>query len=204
MVSKVVRNVVQCTPEVYFGPRMQNYITEQCQLPKNNWIYEIIDGTREQDNVVLNDPEFIMLPDIDNHTQVFNYLVIFKDRSLKTIRDLKASHLPLLKRVRESITRLLLSSGCPHNQLMLYFHYLPSVYQLHLHIVAPYGRYTTQDPCKIHSLQNVISNLELHESYYQKIELTTVIVSNVDLIRIYLPYMNSIAISTRDEAPSSS
>eukprot|EP00960_Hanusia_phi_P002528 73527-Hanusia_phi.AAC.1 len=51
------RCVVACTPSHAFGPAMLSFIENQINMPRKQWIYEVIEGTREQDNVLLDTPD---------------------------------------------------------------------------------------------------------------------------------------------------
>jgi hypothetical protein len=59
----------------------------------------------------------------------------------------------------------------PREQVMAYVHYPPSVYQLHVHFAFPYGQYGQKDSYRIHSLQSIITNLEIDPEYYTKATL---------------------------------
>jgi hypothetical protein len=54
---------------------------------------------------------------------------------------------------------------------MAYVHYPPSVYQLHVHFCFPYGQYCHRDAFRVHSLANIINNLEIDADYYTKVTL---------------------------------
>jgi hypothetical protein len=185
---EVTRRVVVCTPEIAFGDAMQKYIDTQSKSHRKKWVYDIINGIRESDNVLYKCEDFIILPDTEtvNNCSVINWLVVFTDVSLKTIRSLERKHVDMLTKCKEKCIEMV---GNEHNydatQVLIYFHYLPSVYQLHAHVCAPYGQYTTSDICKIHTLENVISNLEIDSDYYKKVVMTTVVVGNGDLLNIY-------------------
>ena len=167
---------------------MQEYIAQQVSSIKKRWVYEILSGDSEKENVLLSTPEFIFLPDTEalNDGHVINWLAIFRDPSLKSIRSLTGVHLPVLKDCRDRcLAYVMQNTNFDACDVMAYFHYLPSVFQLHVHFCAPYGKYTTHDVCKIHTLDNVISNLEIDALYYQKVSLTTVVLGKGDLSSVY-------------------
>lgn len=182
------RCIVACTPGFAFGHDMQDFISNQVNLPRKQWIYEVIDGEREQDNVLIDIPEMVFLPDTHalNDGKTINWLAICKDRSLKTLRDLRGHHVKLLKRIRLQCTEFIMATtGWKKHNIMAYIHYLPSVFQLHIHFCAPYGSYTTLDVLKVHPLDTVISNLEIDPEYYRKVTLSTVVVGNANLLNVY-------------------
>jgi hypothetical protein len=184
----VNRSVVLCTPEIYHGGPMTSYVEGQTKAQKKQWVYEVLQGNRETETCLLNTETFMMLPDTEalNTGSVINWLVIFKDQSLKSIRSLRGQHLQLLKECKVQCTRYIIeNTGFGPDQVMAFFHYLPSVFQLHVHFCAPYGQYTTLDICKVHTLDNVISNIEIDPEYYAKASITTVIIGKGSLNDIY-------------------
>ena len=103
---------------------------------------------------------------------VLNWLVIIKNRSIKTIRDLDASHVSMLERVKSMcVERVEKEIGVEHDEIMFYVHYHPSVYQLHIHVAYPYMQNTHRDIYRIHSLDSIISNLKVDSEYYRKATL---------------------------------
>lgn len=186
--TETERCIVTCTPQHAFSDAMLHYIENQINSPRKKWIYDIIDGLREQENVLLDTPEFVFLPDTHaiNDGHVYNWMAVVKDRSLWTLRNLTGDHVPLLKRVKLlCVEQIMLLTGWKKHNIMAYVHYLPSVFQLHIHFCAPYGSYTTVDVFKMQPLDMVIKNLEIDSDYYKKANLTTVVVGNSRLMQIY-------------------
>lgn len=96
------------------------------------------------------------------------YLVIFKDTALKTIRDLAGAHVPMLEHVRRAV-RAWLDQHDPGDYVM-YFHFMPSVFQLHLHV-----RRSTccRTHVRIQPIQNVIGNLRKTADHYRNALILT-------------------------------
>ena len=181
------RRIVHCTPQVAFGNAMRDYIDAQTRSSRKQWIYEIIEGVRETEEKVFENDDFILTPDIEQNTSTTaNWLAIFKDRTLHSIRSLRGAHIPVLERTRDiCVASMAARTGFRRHEIMCYFHYLPSVFQLHLHVCAPYGMYTTQDVYKVNPIDNVISNLRIDPLYYERATITTVVVGRGDLPTIY-------------------
>jgi hypothetical protein len=179
--------IVRCTPMVAFGPAMRDYIEAQTLSSRKQWIYKIIEGTRETADKVFENDDFILTPDIEQNTEnTANWLAIFKDRSLHSISDLRGMHVPMLERARdECLSAMTRCTNFRRYEIMCYFHYLLSVFQLHLHVCAPYGLYTTQDAYKVQPIDDVISNLRMDPLYYTRATITTVVVGRGDLPAIY-------------------
>jgi m7GpppX diphosphatase len=181
------RSIVQCTPQTAFGAPMADYVAAQTRSVKKQWIYEIIGGTREAADKILENEHFILTPDIEANTaNTANWLAVFKDTSLHSIRSLEGRHVEMLEEARDlCVAAMAARTGFRPHEIMCYFHYLPSVFQLHLHVCAPYGLYTTPDVYKVHPIDNVISNLRIDPLYYQRATITTVVVGKGELSGVY-------------------
>ena len=176
------RVVVKETPEDFV--RATPFISQE--IERRQWVYQIIDGLLEQERVLLNTPDFMVVPDIEAPPteQGINWLVIFKDLSLRSLRDLRGAHLPLLRRVKDALA-MLLSTPC---ETMLYFHSPPSVWQLHLHVVGPCDVLrTTNDMQKVHFIDDVMSNLVVDPDYYRRVTMTYVLPVTHEFCRLYTP-----------------
>lgn len=187
--SASVRHVVTCTPRVAFGAEMCNYIETQKRSVRKQWIYDIISGEKESEHRIVDTPEFVVLPDTEaqNDELVLNWLVIFKDPALNSIRDLRGAHVAMLEECRSMcLQKIKEQTPFVEHNVICYFHYLPSVFQLHMHVCAPYGQYTTLDICKIHPVDNVLSNLRIDSNYYEKADITTVVIGKGELLNAFL------------------
>jgi m7GpppX diphosphatase len=61
---------------------------------------------------------------------------IVRDLSLRSIRDLRAKHVPMLRNLRQQcMTTLTQKYGVRPEHIFAYFHYQPSYYLLHVHFV---------------------------------------------------------------------
>ena len=190
------------TRAMYDSLHAQNYIQQEVDRPTKQWIMKIIDGMQEREDIKLNTDEFILLPDTERvnryHWKIqnvkrdktgmimrqrpvwrwctlqpcVNWLAIIKEPGLRSLRDLRGHHVPMLKRVlRKTFEKILLETGIHEEEVMAYIHYPPSVFQLHIHFAYPYAQQNHRDVYRIHSVQNVISNLEIDEDYYAKASL---------------------------------
>ena len=98
---------------------------------------------------------------------ILNWLGIALDMRLRTLRDLRGEHVPMLQNMLDAAMATIEShAGIPREQVMAYVHYPPSVYQLHVHFSFPYGQYCHRDTYRVHSLQAIINNLHVDPSYY--------------------------------------
>lgn len=164
-------HIVDETQEIY----------EQITLPyiqsssfSLDWIQNILDGKAEQENVIYTDKDkdagFVIVKDLkwDEELETLK-LIALPFKNIRSIRELDASHLPLLKNIKNNGAAAISKKyNIPVSQLRMYFHYQPSYYYLHVHIAylmfeAPGIRVE-----KAHLLSTVIRNLELMSDYYKK------------------------------------
>uniref|UniRef100_A0A1A9X208 m7GpppX diphosphatase n=1 Tax=Glossina brevipalpis TaxID=37001 RepID=A0A1A9X208_9MUSC len=182
--------VISETPELYEEITLPYISISQHSL---EWVYNILEHKQEADRIVYEDPDpetgFILLPDFkwDGRTlETLYLLVISHKRDIKSLRDLNAHHLPLLRNIRARASEAIEKRyGLISTQLRMYFHYQPSFYHLHIHI-NPIRNDAPGIWCeKSHMLDTVINNLELIENYYQKATLPFVLHEGNELLEQY-------------------
>ena len=183
------------TPAMHASPSVTRFIEQEVLRPGKQWILHIIDGVQEKEDVVYSNSDFVLLPDTERvnrywrappqasnahptrtiargQRRVLNWLAIAKDKQLRTMRDLRGHHVPMLKTLlstsRQAIEH---QTGIRQDQVMAYVHYPPSVYQLHVHFSYPYGQYCHRDAYRVHNLATIINNLELDPDYYKRATL---------------------------------
>ncbi|XP_065082943.1 m7GpppX diphosphatase [Ochlerotatus camptorhynchus] len=199
--SAHARYLVEETVHDYRSVTLPHLEQEQLSL---EWLYNILEHRKETDRIVYEDPSeetgFILLPDLkwDGKTVEQLYLLaLVHPKGIKSLRDLTADHLPLLRNLKDSGTRAIKQRyGIDSDHLRIYVHYQPSFYHLHVHFT-----YLKHDPpgihCeKSHLLTTIIENLELVSDYYQKVTLSCVL-SETDKLYVKL----KAAKKTADEQP---
>lgn len=112
------------------------------------------------------------LLDTDDQKKVY-CLAIVKRSGLRSLRDLRKEHIPLLKNIMTSTLRYIEAKfGIPKERMVAYVHYPPSYYHLHVHFShvsqADYG----QQVSRAHLLADVIENLKRDSEYYASRTLT--------------------------------
>jgi hypothetical protein len=104
--------------------------------------------------------------------RTLNWLAILTDARIRTMRDLCGEHIGMLETLRDvCLKRIHEVTGITSDEVMVYLHYHPSVYHLHVHFAYPYLQYNHRDVYRIHSLNNVISNLQIDGDFYQKAKI---------------------------------
>lgn len=183
--TKSARIYFEETYEVYKSSIEPWVTTQQNRI---EWVHNILNGTAEQDRLLLNTENFVMLPDYKWHEGNLDQLyclVIFKDLSLRSIRDLKDEHLGLLENTLKQVQKKIHSKYNVHdNQLLAFFHYHPSYYQLHLHVIRVGHVIGGAHVGVAHSLTSVMENLKMKKKFYQKAVLGYSLSTNSQLYEI--------------------
>jgi m7GpppX diphosphatase len=139
---------------------------------KDKWIYNIIDGISEQDNIIFKDNQFLLIPSYtwDKSIDNLHLLSIPFNKSIRCIRDLNSTHIELLKYMKiKSLEIINNNFNLDETELKIFFHYEPSTYHLHIHFINVLYIDSKSSVEYSHSLDNVIFNLELDSDYYKKI-----------------------------------
>ncbi|KAL9601044.1 MAG: hypothetical protein Q9219_002753 [cf. Caloplaca sp. 3 TL-2023] len=165
--------IVTETPETY-RDHVHPYIAKQREQGRLDWVFNILEGRKEQKDIVYRDPgqgstkdeAFILVPDLnwDRKTLTsLHLLAIVERRDIWSLRDLKKKHVVWLKHMRSKVLEATAKKypEIEEDQLKLYMHYQPTFYHLHIHVVhvmlEPTG---TQAAGKAIGLENLASQLE--------------------------------------------
>lgn len=140
---------------------------------KDMWIYNIINGIKEQHNIIYQNDSFMILKSYDWNTRDINkmhLLTIPKDISLRSIRSLTNNHVNLLKFMKNITINIIKEKyNIYENKLKIFFHYPPSTYHLHIHFTIIDDKDINSSVEYSHNLDDVIFNLEICDDYYKKI-----------------------------------
>ena len=175
------------TPELYQDVTLPHIMNEQRSI---QWMYNLLDHNEEVEKIIYEDPDpetgFILVPNrwsIELKPKYLRCLAIIRQRGLKSLRDLRASHLPLLRNLREKAVTILCGKfRLQPSQLRCYFHYQPSYYHLHLHITSM----AFSPGCdRSHLLDTVIDNIERYSHYYEEASLSFKVRETDQLYRKY-------------------
>ncbi|KAM9376149.1 m7GpppX diphosphatase [Pholidichthys leucotaenia] len=139
------------------------------------WVYNILEKKAESDRIVYEDPDpqvgFVLLPDFKwDQKQVDDlYLIaIAHQRGIKSLRDLRLEHLPLLNNIFQKGSEAILQRyNLPATKLRVYLHYQPSYYHLHVHFTKLGYEAPGCGVERAHLLADVIQNLQSDPQYYK-------------------------------------
>ncbi|XP_031829862.1 decapping enzyme, scavenger [Nomia melanderi] len=182
-------HIVDETYEIYKKVTLPHIESNNFSL---QWVYNILEHKAEQENIIYEDKDekigFVLVNDLKwNGERNTLKLIALPFQRIQSMRELNASHLPLLKNIRDAGIKVISKKfNVPASQLRIYFHYQPSYYHLHVHfsylMFETPGIYVE----KAHLLSMVIRNLELMPDYYTKAVLSFVVVAGDPLYNKYL------------------
>lgn len=155
-----------CSPHFYYGEEVQDSINRVTTQAAHQWIYNL--AAQFDEEIYLDEEEWVLAKDKHPGNDL-RYLIIFKDRNLKTLRDLRACHLHMLRYVQERSIKAVaqihgLEVKMARRQWRIFFHYYPSVFQLHAHIVA---EPVMRNADRMHDIRHVMRNLEFSSTWYR-------------------------------------
>lgn len=168
--AQLVRTVTE-TPQIY-KDYIRPYMQQKREQGRLNWVFNILEGRTEQEDVILRDTEhgpedgFLVLPDLNWDRKTIgslHLLALVERRDIWSLRDLKKKHIPWLKYLRQRLLEATVKiyPDLEQDQLKLYVHYQPTYYHFHVHIVnVMLEAGTTQSVGKAFGLENIIGQLE--------------------------------------------
>ncbi|KZT22760.1 scavenger mRNA decapping enzyme [Neolentinus lepideus HHB14362 ss-1] len=136
---------------------------------RTQWVTDILAGKTEADKILYRDTDsatgYVILPDMkwDLTTLSSLYLVaIALSPYIRSLRDLRRMHIPMLKSVRREAMRVVRERwGLGTGAVRFFVHYQPSYYHFHVHIVnANYAGLMGSTVGQAHLLDDIISMLE--------------------------------------------
>ena len=165
-----------CSPETFTSKNMQKYITENRQDANQEWIFNLIARKYRMSEIVLCCTDDWTLCR-DMHTMQNKWLVVYHDLSLHSIRDLRACHIDMLltsqRMCRQELRKKKILSDS--QDAIFFFHFMPSVYQLHMHVHIQdnMASESTRPHIRRHLLHQVVRNLIMDEQFYAKALILT-------------------------------
>lgn len=170
--SKQGARVVTETAEIY-EQHIRPYMQLQREQGRLNWVWNIIDGKTEVEDVIFRTPKgrdgdegFLLLPDLnwDRKTiESLHLLGLVERMDIWSLRDLKKKHIRWLRDMTAKLVHATVKTYplIEEDQLKLYVHYQPTYYHFHIHIVhVALEAGATQATGKAVGLESIISQLE--------------------------------------------
>ncbi|KAK4574827.1 hypothetical protein LTR86_001669 [Recurvomyces mirabilis] len=191
------------TPEIY-AKYVRPYIRRGREEGRLNWVFNIIDGKSEQENVLYRSAEadsnddYLLLPDLNWDRKTIgglHLLALVERRDLWSVRDLKKKDASWLRKLRSVIAQQVsgMYKGVETDMLKFYIHYQPTYYHFHIHVVhVDLDPTATQAVGKALGLDHIISQLDTmggdDEAGMHEVELSYTVGEAGELWNdIYLP-----------------
>jgi m7GpppX diphosphatase len=159
--------------EVYIRETYEEYkrILEKNVIVPSHWMENVLGGRECVDEVVYySDNEFMVLSDYDwdkRSVQQLHLLVIFRDSGLRTIREVRDHR--VLERAHEKVLKVLGMLGLSEEEVFMFFHYRPTYYRLHLHVVHIHnGSDVTASAVRAVPFFDVLHNVKMCPEYYER------------------------------------
>lgn len=135
---------------------------------KTNWLDNIILKKNTGEEIYYEDEDFMIINDYkwDRRNMKNMYiLLIFKEKQYRSVRDFNNSE--ILKKAKSAILDVLKKFEVAESSTCMFFHYRPSYFRAHIHIVN-ISTSLPGTPTRNIFLDEVIKNLDLDSEYYKK------------------------------------
>lgn len=164
--KKYTKLYVLETPEMY-REKILPYLNK-VHKENTKWMFDLLDNKTDQ-TIYSRTPNFLVCKDIKWSTNKIEdcYLLAIPDEKIMTIRDLRQKHIPLLESMKDEMIRVASRMNIHHSDLVFFFHYMPSIYQLHLHCCLKTNPRASDLRRGIYFYESVVGRLRL-DNYYWK------------------------------------
>lgn len=166
--------MVHETPEMY-----ERNVEPKIKCPE--WITRIEKGDAPGEEILMETSDFFLLPNFkwNRKPKDLYLLTIFKDTTLRSIRDLNQVNIDLLEKVKSTVLDYINQNyGLHQSHIRCFFHYYPSAWRLHMHVqhVSANTSLGSTTQCgRAHILEDVINNIKLVPRYYQTATISSVL-----------------------------
>lgn len=112
----------------------ENGPVKKAQKTMGHWSLELLKLMKDPEYIVKADDLITIIKDGYNKAK-FHYLIL-PNKRLHSIRDVKAEHLSLLKHMEKEAENLIKESPHKECNFKIGYHSVPSMSQLHLHVIS--------------------------------------------------------------------
>lgn len=165
--DQMLRMVTE-TPETY-RDHIRPYMSAKREEGRLNWVFNILEGRTEQEDVILRDPGqddnpelgFLVLPDLnwDRKTMgSLHLLALVQRRDIWSLRDLTKQHVPWLRYLQKKVLEetVKVYPDLEEDQLKLYVHCKSAIQNPIMHLLTSICRPTNILPfshpcCQCHA-----------------------------------------------------
>lgn len=156
-----------CDPSFFWSQPTQDLLSEHIKGTDRQWIYNLTSSAQEE--IFIETSEWILAKDKHPGTDL-RFLIVYRDLGLRSIRDLRYEHVPMLLESRSRSLNYIRRNFPKRQNWYIYFHYYPSVFQLHAHIA---GGTSNRNQDRMHHMHNVVRNLMKDSEWYKNALILT-------------------------------
>ena len=178
-------SLIEETPEFYKAS-VEPFIESIVKSGSLSWIENVVQGKKEVERLLFSNDDYIINIDTKwrshpdaktvpreawyEHKSVEDLycLAIVKDSSIRSLRDLRQQHVPMLQSIITEGHQVIESIyGIKKDQLRIFVHYPPQFYQFHVH----FTRLENEIGCQVergHLVNDIIQNLNMDDEFYTK------------------------------------
>ena len=160
--ASCIRNTSICCAETYYDPAFQKLLVDNRR--HNQWDFDLMTIPDCPGEKVFHETdEWLLARDLHRGSDN-RYLVVFRNKDLYSIRDLRARHVGMLQALLAFLRQWLPAQEPQlHSRYHTYFHYMPSVFQLHMHV----SMRKAPDSLRAQDAHHVIRNLLRTDTWYK-------------------------------------
>ena len=183
--------VVRESAEMY-ATTHERYI-ESIPAEATKWVREILALRAERERLLHVDGDFLLNtdPKWTTHPSAVDLycLGIYARDDLRSLRDVRAQHLPALKAMLRIGRRVIEEKyGVKAEDMRVYVHYPPQFYHFHVHYQALSAKETTGSCCeRAVQLEDIIDNVERDGDHYAKANLSLKMGERDALFKLVFP-----------------
>ena len=154
------------TPEMY-NTTILPYL-QRSYLENTKWMNDMIHHKNSQ-IVYYRNSNFLICKDNKWKTDNIKdfYILAIPVEKIMTIRDLRQSHIGLLENMKYRLTKIAEAFKIDKSDLVYFFHYIPSVFQLHLHCCLKTNYHATNLSRGVYYYQIVLDKLQKDNEYWK-------------------------------------
>ena len=155
------------TPEAY-NTKILPYL-QKTYLENTKWINDMIHYKNTQ-IVYYRNSNFLICKDNKWKTDNINdfYILAIPIEKIMTIRDLRQQHIGLLENMKYKLTKIAEAFSINSSDLVYFFHYIPSFFQLHLHCCLKTNYHATNLSRGVYHYEIVLDKLRKDNEYWNK------------------------------------
>ena len=155
-------------------------------IKNTKWINNLLFNLSEESIVLFRNTYFVICKDIiwkDSNPNNF-YVLIIPTKPIKTIRDLTQHDIPLLNSIQNKAIEMAATFDISSDKLVMFFHYHPSYYQLHLHVCLNDNPDLIVSSYRHYFLSKIIKKINKQSDYWNQKTLKFELLTGTKLYRL--------------------